>query len=359
MKIATIFFKYDYGIEARGEGLEKKVLLPAIQDNCDEVVSFWIEENGYPENVDELQKKVIEFAEKENPDILFFILMSDEIKLETLEMLSKKYITVNWFCDDQWRFESFTKFVAPMLIYSVTMDKYSIEKYKKINCKYILSQWAAMDYIENIEFKNIQYKYDISFIGGKNITREWYIYELRKAGYKVECFGAGWGSGRISYEEMKHIFLNSKINLNLSNSIPNDVRFYKYLVKNIFKFGNEGIKGYIKKVRENLGILFVNSKKRKNIEQMKARNFEICGFGGFQLSQYSLELEDYYEIGKEISIFTNIDELKLQINYFLENENKRKEMTERAYRRTENYTYNYRIKNIVEEIRNEKGLHSS
>ncbi|GAH96354.1 unnamed protein product, partial [marine sediment metagenome] len=49
----------------------------------------------------------------------------------------------------------------------------------------------------------------------------------------------------------------------------------------------------IKSLRE-----FMRSKKR--IEQIKARNFEIPALGGFQLTNYCLSLEDYFEIGKEI-----------------------------------------------------------
>lgn len=357
MKIATILLKYDYGIEARGESLEKKAFLPAIKSNADEVAIFWLEENGYPNDVENLQDKLLQFCEKENPDIVFFILMRDEVRVETIKKLSDKYITINWFCDDQWRFETFTKFVAPSLTYSITMDKYSLEKFKQLNCKVIHSQWATMDYQENLNTKNIKYQYDISFIGGKNITREWYVDELKKAGYKVDCFGAGWENGRISYDEMKDIFLTSKINLNLSNSIPKDIRFYKYLIQSLFKFKKLSFRAYLRKVKMTIGIILGRS--GKTVEQMKARNFEICGFGGFQLSQYSPELEDYYNIGKEIAIFTNMDELKLNIDYYLNNSETREKMRIEAYIRTKLHTYENRIKKILEEVQNEKSMFSS
>ena len=49
-------------------------------------------------------------------------------------------------------------------------------------------------------------------------------------------------------------------------------------------------------------------RKEKSHEQMKARNFEIPAVGGLQLSHYTLELEDYFKIGEEILIYSNVDE---------------------------------------------------
>lgn len=173
MRILAALLKYDYGIKNRGESLEKLVFVPAMENAGAEVKTFWLEENGYPNDIEGLQKKLIDSADSINPNYIFFILMRDEIKIETIKKLSEKYATINWFCDDQWRFDNFTKFVAPFLNYSITMDKYSVNKFKDLGCKVIHSQWATNEFIENIDIENINYKYDISFIGGKNFTRVW------------------------------------------------------------------------------------------------------------------------------------------------------------------------------------------
>ena len=300
----SVLLKYDHGIKERGESLEKTAFFPALQQVTKDVIPFWLEDNGFWEDEQKLQDKIIEFAAENNPDVIFFILMRDEVTIKTIESLSKNYITVNWFCDDQWRFESFTKFVAPKLTYAITTDKFSLTKYNQLGLKnVILSQWAAYDYVENIEFDKINYKYDISFIGSKNSTRVWIINYLNKKGYRVKCFGAGWNAGRVSFEKIKDICLHSKINLNLSNSIQNDFRYLLFSWKNI--------EAYL--IRP------------KRIEQIKARNFKIPCFGGFQLTNYAPGIEDYYTIGKDIVIYTNLEDLQLQIEYYLKNEKKRKE----------------------------------
>lgn len=352
MKIATLFFKYDYGIKKRGNSIEKNIILPAIKAVYDDVVTFWFEDHGYPDNYDIVQNKIIDFIKDHRPDITFFIFMNNEVANETLLEINKITKTVNWFCDDQWRFEDFSSNKAKYLTHVVTVDKYSVPKYKDIGIKnVILSQWGISKFDEKLENDDIHYMYDLSFVGGKNLTREWFIYELSRKGFSVNCFGFGWNSGKVSESEMNKIFKYSKINLNISNSTPKDIRFYSFLLKKIFflLFEKASLK-YKLKTYLTIFATLLGRKRSKNIEQIKARNFEIPGNFGFQLSQYALEIEDYYNIGKEIAVFSSIDELFLQVEYYLKNDSIRKDITKQGFKRTKNYTYSNRLKDVFERI---------
>lgn len=352
MKIVTAFLKYDYGIKSRGVSLEKSLILPAIKKNTESIVPFWLEENGFPDNQNKLQYNLIEFVKEEKPELVFFILMNDEIQIDTIKKLNEISNTVNWFSDDQWRFDNFSKRIGPHLTYIITVDKFSVDKYKTIGCEnVILTQWSTAIFNKKLNLNSVEFKYDVSFVGGKNLTREWYIYELAKKGIIVDCFGDGWEVGRLSLEEMNQVFLKSKISLNLSNSIPKDIRYYRFIKKQLFIILFKGMK-LKKKIRMLLGIMLtlLGRNGLKDVEQIKARNFEIPGSGGFELSQYAPEIEDFYNIGKEIAIFTSPDELKRQIEYYLNNDSTRNEMRNRAFFRTQNYTYNNRIKKIFEEL---------
>jgi len=355
MKILFAALKYDYGIKARGESLEYKAFYPAFKCNAEFLVPFWLEDNGFPNDLISMQSKLLQFAREENPNIVFFMLMENELFPETLLKLKNNYLTINWFCDDAWRFNNYTKHIAEYFTYSITVDKYSILKYHEFGfSNVILSQWAAFDYVENIDFSKIDYKYEVSFIGSKNPTREWTINYLKSHNINVECFGSGWKNGKVSYEIMKDIFLYSKINLNLSNSVSNDVRYIKYLTIKLFlTFLQIPLKHPLKSIR-NLKFYissfkyFIFSKKR--VETIKARNFEIPGCGGFQLSQFALEIEDYYRIGKEISIFSNIEELKKQIDYYLLFQEEREQIRNSGYLRTNQQTYDKRINKILQSL---------
>jgi len=352
MKIVPILFKYDYGKKERGVSLERLVILPALEKNADIVSPFWLEDNGYPTDKKGLQIKILDFVDKENPDFVFFQLMRDEVTPKTIEILSKRYITINWFCDDQWRFETFTRFVAPKLTFSITVDKYSIKKYEKIGCHdVILSQWAAPEYVEKINFNSLEYKYDISFIGGKNATREYYINTLIKLGYNVVCFGHGWDNGSVSYEQMKEIFLHSRINLNLSNSFSYDKRVQKFirnqLKKSLFKIKTLFSLEKLKRIKH----YFSYHKTIKNVEQIKMRNFEIPACGGFQLTHYALSIEDFFLIGKEIAVFSNIDELARQVDFYLNNDEEREKIKIAGYKRAKEYTFEKKFEEIFKNLR--------
>lgn len=328
MKIVPVFQRYDYGIKSRGESLEYKGFYPALKQIADEVYPFWYDE--YLNRKEELQKRVIKSIDDVSPDIVFFILMRDEFSFDTLDYLKSRYTTINWFCDDQWRFENFTKYYAPHFTYSVTTNKFALSKYREIGYKnVILSQWASFACSENIDFEAINYKYDVLFVGGISGYRKWIINRLKREGIKVECFGAGWENGRVSFEEMKEIFKTSRISLNISNSASYDIRYIFSSIRSIHEF--------------------VKAKKR--VEQIKARNFEIPAFGGFQLTNYAPSLEDYFEIGREVAVYTSIDDLVLQINYYLDNEEERREIMIEGYKRAMNEgTYLDRLKDIFKNI---------
>ena len=352
MKIVMAMFKYDYGIKLKGYSLEYEAFLPALKSITPDIYPFWLEENGYESNgkiitKNNIENNLLEFVKSKSPDIIMFMLMRDEFSINFLKNLKKKYVTVNWFGDDQWRFESFTKLYAPCFTFPITTDKYSISKYKDLGCdSVILSQWSTFSYHSNSNLNDINYEYDISFVGQRNIVREWLIRELVKSGLKVHCFGDKWPLGKKSYDEMKRVFLHTKINLNLSNSVPSDYRFFMFIIKRIFLLDLRAMKFLAGFFRNKL------FKKRgvKNQEQIKARNFEVPGFGGFILSNYVVGLEDYYDIGKEVGVYTNTQDLIKQIKYYLYNESLREQMKQRAFSRTRNYTYEKRLSEILKAV---------
>lgn len=357
MHILAAFLKYDYGIKKRGESLEKNVFVPAMQKAGAKVTTFWLEDNGFPDNIKSLQERLIARVEEVHPDFVFFILMNSEITLDTIKKINTKYKTINWFCDDQWRFNSFTSSVAPLLTYAITVDKFSLVDYDRIGSKnVILSQWATHFLLKERDIKKVNYKYDVTFVGSKNPTREWIIHELKKSNIDVICFGSGWDNGRVSFDEMCNIFKTSKVNLNLSNSVPTDRRYKKYLLKYLLAnilFLNFKV-SFFSQMRKKLSLIksfLFSGSYLKNVEQIKARNFEIPGCGGFELSQYSVGIEDYYVIGKEIAVFSNIDDLKIMIKYYLFNEKERERIRIAGYKVTKNYTYEKRFSGVFKELK--------
>jgi spore maturation protein CgeB len=82
--------------------------------------------------------------------------------------------------------------------------------------------------------------------------------------------------------------------------------------------------------------------------QIKARNFEVPGFGGFLLAEYADGLERYYEIGRQIDTFLDLGECREKILHYLSRPEERDSMAWAAHRRTiREHTYAHRMEELL------------
>jgi len=324
-RILYIGFQYEYGKKENGPAINYKAWYENFIKLGYKVDAIFYEE--YSKYL--LQEEILRVANSTDPDLVFFILQKNQIDIDTLKKLKgENFFIVNYFGDDQWRFEKFSSIYANNFDACMTTDKFSIDKYKSIGQKNIIrSQWASLE--SNVEYINVNYKYDVSFVGGVNPYRKWFFKELGRRGIRVHCFGDRWENGRVSYKEMESVFSETKINLNVSNSVQYDIR---YLISN---------------PRNIINTL----KSAKNKSQTKARIFEIPVHGGFELTEYVPSLEDYFIIGKELACYRDIDEAELLIKYYLSNEDERELIKVAGVKRArENHTFNNRIIEFMEKI---------
>lgn len=328
-KVLTVLLQWDYGKASRGVSIEKSCFYTNLQQLVEVVEPLWYDD--YLCNTSVLQELVIARAHEIQPDLIFFIPYTNQFALETLDTLKKSYPTYAWFGDDQWRFDDFTSRHAPHFTHVSTTDFWSVSKYRQLGIEPILTQWAGQRFTEGRDTlpEKIHYEFDVSFVGGVNPYRKWFIQYLEKLGVKVSCFGSGWPNGRVDNVTMEKIFMTSRINLNLSNSVSHDLRFVLSSPRSFYNY--------------------LRSPKR--IEQMKARNFEIPLAGGFQLSNYLPGLERYLAIGDEIATYATVDECAQLIGYYLQNEQLRMSIMLRGHLRAKHeHTYFQRLSTILESI---------
>ena len=333
-KILVVMMQWDYCDKSRGISGDKLWFYDNFLKLAEQVEPFWYDE--YFNDLPGLQQALKEKAEKFKPDLIFFIPYTDQFTAETLDTLKQKWPTCAWFGDDSWRFDGYSSRMAPHYSYCCTTDMFSVHKYRRIGIEPILTQWAAQTYSleprSPLE-KGAAYSYDVSFVGAYNEVRGWFIKRLAKLGVKVQCFGAGWPAGRVSFPEMERIFRDTRINLNLSNSVSRDIRYVLGGVMNLARY-------------------FIS---KKNVEQMKARNFEIPLAGGFELTNYVPGLEHYLTIGEETVVYSAPEDCALQIKYYMENEEYRRAIMQAGYERVKKeHTYLRRLEQILAVIWPEK-----
>ncbi len=172
---------------------------------------------------------------------------------------------------------------------------------------------------------DVEKKYDVSFVGCWHPYREWLIERLRKAGISVEVAGYRWPRGEVDQEGMVRLFNESRINLNLSNSASWDARYLA-----------SSPRAFVNRLRS-----------KKNIEQMKARMFEVNGCGAFQLTYYVEGLANCYDIDREIGVYADADDLVEKVRFYLDHAELRESIATAGYERTLNeHTFSMRFSNV-------------
>ena len=83
------------------------------------------------------------------------------------------------------------------------------------------------------------------------------------------------------------------------------------------------------------------------------RTFETTGCGTFLITNYTPGLEKLFDIGKEIVVYNDLNDLDNKVKYYLENEEEREKIANAGYERSKtDHTYYERAKTLVDIINN-------
>ena len=310
MKILVVCMQFDYGNPERGLSYDYVNFYHTLQAMGHEVMLFDFMTELQQSDKSTMRQKLLSLVQSHKPDLAFFSLYTDEFDAQVIHEIRKHTKTLCFFHDDTWRVK-FSRFWAQQFDYFTTPDVYGEYKYKKLG----LNNAIYFPFGCNRQvFKKLDVakKIDVSFIGAWHPYRSWLINNLRKVGLSVYAAGFGWPEGPLTSDDMIRVFNESKINLNMSNSTSWDIRYLK-----------SSPRALINSIRSP-----------KNIEQIKARHFEISSCGAFQLSYYVEGLERHYEIGKEIAIYLDPIDLIQKVQFYLQDDDLRTEIAANAYQRS-------------------------
>jgi spore maturation protein CgeB len=311
---------WDYGDPARGPSYDTTYWLPTIRRHAREVEMFATDRAMREPG--SLDGRLLAEVDRLSPDLVMFFPYRDDVGADTLRALQERTVTAAFFYDDAWRFDDYSSRYARLYSHVITTEPTAVERYRQLGGSPILTQFAATPSDgPGPVTDEAAYRYDVTFVGGDHPWRSWLVEWLGRNGVRVECFGAGFANGRLSYAEMEEVFRTSRINLNLSNSRQHDTRFLLASPLN-----------------------YVAARGPKAGEQIKARHFEIGMAGGCQLSYYAVGLEDVLRIGEEIAIYATPEDCLQQIHRLLDDPDRRMAIAAGAYRRCHaEHTYDQRV----------------
>lgn len=251
----------------------------------------------------QLKKTIEDFK----PNLLFGIMTGssyycpDEPWDTILEETKKGNIkTFNWFCDDTWRFDSFSKIACSYFHSCSTPESNFVSKYKNIGYNNIIyATWHANPNLYSIDRLKL---HKVSFVGRIDAFRIPYIEKLKQSSINVNI------PKNVSFEDLINTYSASLIGLNFSKTSTG------------------------------------------NGTQIKARAFEVPACKSLLISEHSEELSKCFNDGEEVLLFKNENELleKLKI---LDDQKLLQHMTMKGYMKfLNNHTSHIRLRKLLEDI---------
>ena len=349
MKILYVAMKYDYGRPEQGFSFEHYNFFDSLFHLGHDIVYF-----------DFMTLAADLGRDGMKPDLMFTVLFLDELDPSVVTKISRlsETATLNWFADDHWRFETFTRHWAPNFNWVVTTAASALPKYESIGFRNVIkSQWACNHFL--YRKLDLPPKWDVTFVGQPHGNRPETIQFLRDAGIDVHVWGRRWESGRISQDAMIRVFNQSRINLNLSNaSRPvlyppvTSERVRGYVDRNkVGRVAKKPLRPLVNAVRRRRSAPGVATTLGVLPDQIKGRNFEIPGCGGFLLTGQADDLIRYYEPELEVSCFEDREDLIAKVIHYLEHDDERARIAEAGLSRTlRDHTYAARFLEIFERV---------
>jgi spore maturation protein CgeB len=294
-----------------------------------------MKENG----LDGMNEMLVQLANEEQPDLIFFTLYTEQFKPETIDLLSRKTLTLAYLFDDPWRIQ-YSRFWAKHFTYITSSDVNGMRNLRDADCRNVIHvPFGSNHYV--LGRKDLPKIYDVTFVGGYHPQREWYLNAIKKAGINVRIWGPGWRTTVLDQIQMAEVFRQSRINLNLSNCVTWDIRCLLSECTNL-----RALRRIMIEYRKAF-----SGKDPKIREMIKFRQYEINACGGFQISYYAEGLERHYEIGDEIAIFLSLEDLIEKIQYYLKHEDERENIAKRGYVRTlKEHTMEKRFMDLFDKI---------
>jgi len=253
-----------------------------------------------PDKIISLTKELLH---ENKVDIVIFGLESDFVfPIEYFSELRDHYYLVLHVGDDEHFFDKSSRYYSQAFDLVMTQTRLTMRRYELYGVDSILLPPA----FDVGSVKNLRYEktYDVSFVGvvTNKVGREEYLDFLVDNDIDIKIFGSGTSGGIISRDEMYRGIGSSKISLNFTGVATNS------------------------SLDRDITI-------NRRIKQPKARAHEIALLNTFVLAEYVPGIEEFFEIGEEIDIFHNKNELLEKIKYYLEHGLKREQMANKGFDR--------------------------
>lgn len=330
-----------------------------------------------PKLTSELLKQ-LKASQASQPIDLFFSYFYDACILpEGIEKIKSMGIkTVNWYCNGSYQLKLVSE-ISPHYDWCLVPEKFRLKDYVEMGARPIYCQEAANPNIYKPYHMPIEF--DVTFIGQAYGDRPAYIQYLLGKGIDVRVWGWGWkphdpSSARIKRTNLPRRILHfgrllmrkqgwqwmwesagriiNQDRSSNSQGISSAPGLLPFSILGGTLSDLEMIQMY-SRTKINLGFSSCGNthESGERILQVRLRDFEVPMSGGFYMVEYMAELEEFFDIGKEIVCYKNKEDLADKIKYYLTHDDERERIRQAGYKRAQrDHTWQKRFKIAFQEM---------
>ena len=308
-------------------------------DPAHETQKLFIKDNR-PKLSQELLRQIKKAHSKKPIDIFFSYFYDACVTPEVIKEIKSFGIkTINWYCNASYQLDLVSQ-ISPHYDYCLVPEHFRLDDYKKIGANPIYCQEAANHNI--YKPYDLAKKYDVTFVGQAYGERPDYVRYLYGNCIDVRVWGQGWNEFTLIKKLKRIVRRRTK---NISGAwLP------KKIIGGVLP-DTDMIKMYSRS-KINLGFSSCGNTHIKNrITQIRLRDFEVPMSGGFYLVEYMKELEEFFEIGKEIVCYHNNNDLVEKIKFYLTHDAAREKIRQAGHERClRDHTWHKRFKKVFCEV---------
>lgn len=302
----------------------------------------------------------VKVAHSQKPVDLFFSYFYDACVLpEAIDQIrSLGLTTVNWYCNGSYQLHLVSE-ISPHYDWCLAPEKFRLKDYEAMDARPIYCQEAANPNI----YKpcEVPVDFDVTFVGQAYGDRPEYIRHLLDQGIDIRVWGLGWQNYIPGSRKPQQVGkMDRVIHIGRKLLTPEGWQAIGKRLRNTFmpktgqcvatglgkavELPSKVVGGILSDVemiqmysrsKINLGFSSCGETHRtgERILQVRLRDFEVPMSGGFYMVEYMEELEEFFEIGKEIVCYESAEDLVDKIKYYLKNDTARESVRQAGYQR--------------------------
>jgi spore maturation protein CgeB len=280
---------------------------------------------------------------KERIDLFFSYFWSEICDPGTIDEIKALGITtVNWFCNASYQFPLVAQ-LAPHYDFCLVPEKFRLEDYAKTGARPIYCQEAANPAVYRPY--HLPKEFDVTFVGQAYGDRPAYVGYLLARGIDVRAWGYGWRNYSPEARAARTGRLRRMVRILQKKVFPRPVEGgdaggfgpVKELPSPILGdiLSDDDMIRMYSRSRINLGFSSCGNTHEgaERILQVRLRDFEVPMSGGFYMVEYMEELEEFFDVGREIVCYTSPPDLAEKIAYYLRHESEREEIAKAGLER--------------------------